>query len=122
MKLNHLNLTVSDVVAVSTLFEKHFEFTCVDRKGDNMLVVLYGKDDFILTLMSDTFNKNGSNSYPEAFHFGFILSSEEDVTALYHQLKADGLTIERAPAKIRNSFGFYFHYNGLMIEIGYYFK
>lgn len=122
MKLNHLNLTVANVAETSAFFEKYFDFTCVDTKGNNALAVLDGQDGFILTLMSDTFNKNGMVNYPEAFHFGFILDSEEAVTAIYNQLKTEGINLKHKPGKIRNSFGFYFHFGNLMIEVGYYFK
>ena len=122
MKLNHLNLTVSNVSDTSTFFEKYFGFSCLDKKGDSVLNVMYGQDGFILTLMSEAFNKTGSQDYPAAFHLGFILPTAEAVTQLYQQLKADGISLEKEPANIRNSFGFYFHYDRLMIEIGYYFK
>jgi catechol 2,3-dioxygenase-like lactoylglutathione lyase family enzyme len=120
MKLNHLNLTVSDVDSTSTFFETYFGFSSAGTQGSNMLAVLYGKGGFILTLMSDAFNKNGPTAYPEAFHFGFILESAEEVTRLYQQLKAGGVTIGREPTNIRDSFGFYFHFDKLFIEIGYY--
>jgi catechol-2,3-dioxygenase len=122
MKLNHLNLTVSDVLESTAFFEKYFAFSVADKKGGDMLAVLYGSDGFILTLMSEDFNKTGSQSYPAAFHFGFILPTAEAVTQLYEQLKADSISLEKEPATIRNSFGFYFHYDRLMIEISYYFK
>jgi catechol 2,3-dioxygenase-like lactoylglutathione lyase family enzyme len=122
MKLNHLNLTVTNVAAAKALFVQHFGFTYTEAKGSDMLAVLYGSDGFILTLMSDTFNKTGILDYPAAFHFGFILPKAEEVTALYESLKAGGIAIEKEPAAIRNSFGFYFHFDRLMIEIGHYFK
>ena len=122
MQLNHLNLSVSDVASTTAFFEKHFDFTCVDRKGENMLSVLYGKDGFILTLMSDAFNKEGNKIYPNAFHCGFILPTAAEVTNLYNQLKEEGVVLDREPANIRNSFGFYFHFDRLLIEVGHYFK
>jgi catechol-2,3-dioxygenase len=122
MKLNHLNLTVSNVVNASAFFEKYFGFTCTDKKGADKLVVLYGKDGFILTLMSKHFNKTGTNEYPVAFHFGFILSSQDEVDSLYYLLKEGGLALEKEPAKIRDSYGFYFYFDKLLIEIGHYFK
>ena len=121
MKLNHLNLTVPDVAATLALFETHFQFRCADEKGDNMLVVLYGEDDFILTIMSESFNRNSNIPYPDAFHFGFILDTQEEVDKLYLELKNATITLDKPPGKIRNSYGFYFHFQNLMIEIGHYF-
>lgn len=120
MKLNHLNLTVPHVETTRLFFETYFNFQCVDLKGDHLLAVLTGTDGFILTLMSETFNKNGVSSYPQGFHFGFILDSKEEVDALYERLKESKLPIEHAPGKIRNSYGFYFYFDNLFIEIGHY--
>lgn len=120
MKLNHMNLTVPNVRTARLFFETYFNFQCVDLKGDHLLAVLNGTDGFILTLMSETFNKNGVSAYPENFHFGFILDSKEEVYALYERLKAGHLPLEHEPGKIRNSFGFYFYFDNLFIEIGHY--
>jgi catechol 2,3-dioxygenase-like lactoylglutathione lyase family enzyme len=120
MNLNHLNLTVPNVAAARSFFERHFNFKCVDVKGDNMLVVLNDDNGFIFTLMSETFNKNGLCNYPQNFHFGFILDSKEEVSNLYEQLKGQGVHLENEPGKIRNSFGFYFYFDNLFIEIGHY--
>jgi catechol 2,3-dioxygenase-like lactoylglutathione lyase family enzyme len=121
MKLNHLNLSVPNVAETKQFFETYFEFTCVDEKGNNALVVLNGKDNFILTLMSDSFNKSGAFTYPNAFHFGFIFSTEAEVNSIYEKLKNGGITVEHEPGKIRNSYGFYFTFQDrLMIEIGHY--
>lgn len=120
MHLNHLNLTVPNVETARLFFEKYFDFTCVDLKGDNLLAVLNGTDGFTLTLMSETFNKNGSSSYPQGFHFGFILNSKAEVNSLYERLKESDIQLEHEPGKIRNSFGFYFYFDNLFIEIGHY--
>lgn len=120
MQLNHLNLTVPHVESTRLFFETYFNFQCVNVKGDHLLAVLIGTDGFILTLMSETFNKNGNSSYPQNFHFGFILDSKEEVNALYERLKENKLPIEHEPGKIRNSYGFYFYFDNLFIEIGHY--
>lgn len=119
LKLNHLNLTVPDVAEAKCFFEKYFKFQCTDQKS-NVLAILIGEDGFILALMSEAFNKQGSSSYPEAFHLGFILDSKEEVSSLYSKLKSGGLNVDREPARIRNSFGFYFYFGNLFIEVGYY--
>jgi catechol 2,3-dioxygenase-like lactoylglutathione lyase family enzyme len=118
MKLNHLNLTVTNVNEAIHFFETYFDFTCVATKGDNMVAVLNGVDGFELVLMNASMNKKDNNSYPDAFHIGFMLKTEEQVIAAYNRLKEGGITLERAPQKIRDNFGFYFHFDTLMIEIG----
>ncbi|MGY3213344.1 VOC family protein [Mucilaginibacter sp. HD30] len=116
MRLNHINLVVSTVENTVKLFETHFSFKCETIKGDNAIAILKGEDGFILVIMKD---KAGEVTYPHAFHIGFMLNSEEEVTKCFESLKNDGITIGRVPGKIRDTFGFYFNFDSLMIEVGY---
>lgn len=114
MKLNHLSLAVPDVPATAAFMQSYFHFTELETKGDK-IAVLSGDDDFILVL---TALRAEEPAYPADFHFGFMLDRQEAVTSLYEKLIAGGLDIKRPPAKIRNSFAFYFHIpGGIMAEI-----
>ena len=117
MKLNHLNLVVSNVAASIALFETYFGFRCTEIKGDNVIAVLKGTDDFTLVLMM---NKEGSVLYPKAFHLGFMLAEAPSVTEIYEQLRSGGIAVGEPPKTIRDSFGFYFTFDMLMIEVGHY--
>lgn len=117
MKLNHINLVVTNVAEAIHFFETYFNFTCTEVKGDNVVAVLKGVDDFTLVIMTS----KESIAYPAAFHIGFMLSNEEEVSQCYVKLTGGGISIEHAPKKIRDSFGFYFHFGGIMIEVGCYF-
>lgn len=46
MKLNHINLPVNDVSTAVSFFEQYFGFTCTEIKGDHIIAVLKGADDF----------------------------------------------------------------------------
>jgi catechol 2,3-dioxygenase-like lactoylglutathione lyase family enzyme len=116
MKLNHINLVVADVAKAIHLFENDFNFKCIDIKGENIVAVLKGADDFTLVIMA---NKNDSIVYPDAFHIGFMLDNKEEVIATYQQLKKDGIEVGNEPKKIRDSFGFYFNFDNIMIEVGH---
>jgi len=118
MYLNHLNLTVTNVSEAIYLFETYFDFKCIEIKGYNMVAVLKGADDFELVLMNANMNQKGGHSYPDAFHIGFMLDDPQYVTKIYKKLKAGGITLERLPQKIRDNFGFYFHFDNIMIEVG----
>jgi predicted enzyme related to lactoylglutathione lyase len=120
MTINHLNLPVSDVAGAITFFESHFDFKCIQTKGDNMIAVLKNAADFTLVLMSSKMNQNGSNAYPDAFHLGFMLEDTDRVTETYQKLKTGGIQLDREPQKIRDSFGFYFYFDNLFIEVGHY--
>ncbi|MDN3582741.1 VOC family protein [Mucilaginibacter flavus] len=111
MKLNHINLPVSDVVASSRFFETYFNFKCIENKGDNLISVLEGTDGFTLVLMAPSFNRKGNIVFPDAFHIGFFMDSRAEVTEIYDRLSAAGLA-SQPPASIRGGYGFYFNAPG----------
>lgn len=117
MKLNHINLVVSNVAEAIKLFETYFDFKCTDTKGDNIMAILKSTNDFTLVIMT---NKNGLTAYPDAFHIGFMLNNEEEVIKTYDTLKNGGVAVGQEPRKIRDSFGFYFNFDNIMIEVGHY--
>lgn len=121
MKLNHINLTVPDVITTADFFVKNFDFTCTEIKGNNMLAVLYDVDGFVLVLTSFAFNKKGNNTYPDAFHVGFLVKTKEEVNNKYNELTAAGITIEHAPRNLHGAFGFYFNAPGnILVEVSAY--
>ena len=117
MKLNHINLVVNKVEEATRFFETYFNFSCSETRGNNIVSVLKGEDGFTLVIMS---NKNGEAKYPDAFHIGFMLHSENEVTETYSKLKSGGIEVGQEPRKIRESFGFYFNFQNIMIELGCY--
>lgn len=117
MKLNHINLVVSNVADAIKLFETYFNFKHTEIKGDSMVAILKNPDDFTLVIMAD---KKRQATYPNAFHIGFMLDSEETVMETYDALKNGGVAIGQEPRKIRDSFGFYFNFDNIMIEVGHY--
>lgn len=117
MRLNHINLVVSDVVSSTHLFETYFNFKCTDIKGDNIVAILKSEEDFTLVIMT---NKNGKTIYPEAFHIGFMMDNINSVTETFQKLKKGGIAVGQEPRKIRDSFGFYFNFDNIMIEVGHY--
>ena len=50
MRMNHLNLTVPDVVQTREFFETYFGFRCVAERGRDALAVLVDESGFVLTL------------------------------------------------------------------------
>ena len=117
MKLNHINLVVSNVANAINFFESYFNFKCTDIKGDNIVAILKGADDFTLVIMA---NKEGKAVYPDAFHIGFMLDNPDAVTEVYEKLKSGGIEVGQEPRKIRDSFGFYFTFDTIMLEVGHY--
>jgi predicted enzyme related to lactoylglutathione lyase len=117
MKLNHINLVVPDVAKAIKLFETCFNFKCTGIKGDYAVAILKGADNFTLVIMK---SRDGQGNYPDAFHIGFMLDSTDAVTEAYDKLQNAGIAVGREPGKIRDSFGFYFNFDNLMIEVGHY--
>jgi catechol 2,3-dioxygenase-like lactoylglutathione lyase family enzyme len=88
LKLNHVNLTVGDVPALSDFFERCFDFTVTERRSNDKFAVLYGKDGFILILMHG--KDEAHTLYPPLFHMGFVVQNEQEVTALYQRIREAG--------------------------------
>ena len=116
MTINHLNLIVADVTKAVAFFETYFGFKCELVKGNNVIAVLKSEENFILVIMT---GKNGDTTYPKDFHIGFMLSSPEQVDALYKKLIEGKITVTQSPGKIRDSYAFYFYFDNLFIEIGH---
>ena len=84
MKLNHLNLTVTDVAAAADFLEKYFGLRRAPG-GNKAFLALFDDDNLVLTLM-----KAGQVEYPRTFHIGFSQASEQHVNEMYQRLKDDG--------------------------------
>lgn len=116
MTINHLNLIVSDVARATELFGACFGFAREEVKGNNAIVILKNDAGFTLVLMTD---KNDPVEYPRNFHLGFFVDSPAEVEQLHALLTRQMIPLEAAPARIRDTYGFYFHFDGLLIEVGY---
>jgi hypothetical protein len=94
------------------------DFTLIVNRHSKR-AVLENADDFALVIWGQALNNEESiPEYPKNFHVGFYQQDEDTVRAVYKKLKdADGLTFESEPKKIRDTFGFYFRFESLIIEI-----
>ncbi|NML40289.1 VOC family protein [Chitinophaga sp. G-6-1-13] len=117
MTLNHLNLTVNDVADASHFFQTYLGFEPADMPSNDALAVLNGPDGFILVLMHNRFNESGQHTYPDSFHIGFYLPDQTAVHNTWQQLHDGGIPLTESPRRIRKTFGFYFRYDDIMIEI-----
>ena len=48
-----------------------------------------------------------------------MLDCEKDVREMYDVQKNEGILVGQEPRKMKNSFGFYFSFDKIMIEIGH---
>src|SRR5690349_3521382 len=104
MKLNHLNLTVTDVAAAKQFLETYFGLKSAEGAEDRKsFAVLFDDNGMVLTLM-----KAGATTevkYPGFFHIGFIQESEERVNEIYQRLSDDGFAV--APPQRSHAWTFY---------------
>lgn len=118
MNLNHINLVVKNVDQAVHLFTYGLGFRLIVNRSSKM-AVLENDHNFALVIWGQVLNKKEEvPEYPENFHIGFYQPDEEVVWELYNKLKEEeSLKLEAEPRKIRNTFGFYFYFEQLMIEI-----
>ena len=115
MKLNHLNLTVTDVSETSSFLEKHFGLRSMG--GNNNMAFLSDDDGMVLSLTSMKVGKEAEVKYPATFHVGFIQESEEAVNEVNRRLKEDGHDVP-PPSRQHGSWTFYFRApGGFTIEV-----
>jgi catechol-2,3-dioxygenase len=114
MRLNHVNLTVTDVPAAATFLERYFG---LQHMGGNAGMGFLSDDDgFVLTLMKA--GRQTTMGYPETFHIGFFIDSEATVDAIHRRLIADGFVVP-APARHNHGYGFYVDApGGFTVELG----
>ena len=104
MRLNHLNLTVTDVPAAEQFLQTYFGMRSQRGESDNRnFVVLLDDNGLVLTLMKAAHNVEVR--YPGYFHIGFIQESEQRVNELNARLKADGFAVE--PPQRSHAWTFY---------------
>lgn len=116
MKMNHLNLVVTDVGNAVRIFEQHMGFKCLENRKD-AIAVLTNEDRFVLIFWSAKLNKTASVNYPENFHVGFYQQDKEGVIEMYNKLYHEEMIFESEPRKLRDTFGFYCYLDQLMIEV-----
>jgi lactoylglutathione lyase len=89
MKLNHLNLTVTDVRAASAFLEWYFGLRSMG--GNAGMAFLSDDDGFVLTLMKA--GRTAHVTYPGNFHIGFFVESEDKVNEVNRRLREDGYDV-----------------------------
>jgi catechol 2,3-dioxygenase-like lactoylglutathione lyase family enzyme len=97
VKLNHVDLQVSNVDQARDFFETLFDLRCVFQRRTELAML---EDDAGLSLgVSNLFN-SPAPVYPPDFHIGFILETEAEVRSQFQRLVDAGV-----PMKSELSFG-----------------
>lgn len=116
MKLNHLNLAVTDVPKTREFLENYFGLRSLfGAKGDDTFAGLADDNGLVLTLMQ--LGQPVEVKYPGSFHIGFIQETEERVNEINQRLRDDGFDVP-APRRFHGSWTFYFRCpGGFTIEV-----
>lgn len=116
MRLNHLNLTVTDVEMAKTFLQVYFGLTATPGVGDDERFCLLRDDDgMALTLMRGA--EDADVTYPGTFHIGFIQPSEAAVDAINQRLAQDGYDV-RPARRFHGSWTFYANApGGFLVEV-----
>jgi lactoylglutathione lyase len=105
MRLNHINLTVMDVIETQKFLEKYFGMK--DGGGNNNIAFLTDDGGMVLTLTSMKVGREDELRYPATFHIGFIQESEQQVNEINGRLRGDGFDVP-PPGRQHGSWTFYF--------------
>ena len=110
MRLNHINLTVSDVEASKTFLMTYFGLRESSSRNKNQ-AFLHDDDGLVLSMF-----KGKDATYPAMFHIGFIQNSPADVDAIYARMTADGIVAD--PPRQLHGWTFYVNApGGFMVEV-----
>ena len=98
MRINHLNLTVTDVPAAAAFLEKYFGLQ--NQGGDDKFILMFDDNGMALSLM-----KAGQVKYPGTFHIGFAQESRDKVNEIHQRLRDDGFDVP--PPQMHHGWTFY---------------
>jgi catechol 2,3-dioxygenase-like lactoylglutathione lyase family enzyme len=114
MKLNHLNLTVSNVLDAHLFLQKHFGLKGLGGKPSPAMGFLSDDNGMILSLFRA---KDEEVKYPPGFHVGFVQESEAQVDQINERLREDGIEVPK-PSRMHGSWTFYFKApGGFTVEV-----
>jgi catechol 2,3-dioxygenase-like lactoylglutathione lyase family enzyme len=90
MKLNHLDLQVSDVQRSVVFFERAGGLELQSSRTSPALAILADQHGFVLVLQR---KKDDAERYPEGFHLGFLVDDVETVHRAHARAIEDGLEV-----------------------------
>jgi catechol 2,3-dioxygenase-like lactoylglutathione lyase family enzyme len=88
MKLNHLDLHVPDVRALTSFLVEHFDLELRSNPDSPALAILSDEEGFTLVVQ----RAKDDARYPEGFHIGFLVDDESIVRARHASMVAAGVT------------------------------
>jgi len=105
MKLNHLNLTVSNVLETHRFLQKHFGLEGLGGEPSEAMGFLSDDNGLVLSLFRAA--KGTEVKYPPGFPIGFVQEGEEGVDRINRRRREQRFEVAKA-ARLRGSWTFYF--------------
>ncbi|MCQ1836082.1 VOC family protein [Neorhizobium galegae] len=123
MRMNHIDIHVSDVAATSVFLVRHFGLTLREMRGANGLAIL-ADDAGLEIVVSRPVEKFGGAEQQAlgvvTYHLGFIQPERGEVDRLYRELKEGDAELVGEPREMRGGYLFYCLAPGrVMIEVGW---
>ena len=112
MKLNHLDLQVTDVQATVLFFEGTFGLTLETSRTSPAFAILGDGHGFVLVLQ-----RREKVTYPEDFHLGFLVDDEATVRAVHGRAKENGLEISDVIVNGRGTMVYCRAPEGFLVEV-----
>jgi catechol 2,3-dioxygenase-like lactoylglutathione lyase family enzyme len=91
LKLNHVDLQVSDVSTARRFFETFFGLRCTYQRAGQIALL---EDEAGFSLGVSNLRGSPPPAYPPDFHVGFVLERTSDVRDVYARLRAAGVAMK----------------------------
>jgi catechol 2,3-dioxygenase-like lactoylglutathione lyase family enzyme len=114
MRLNHIDLPVSDVQRTVGWFEQLFDFQLRSSRSSPAIAILNDGHGFVLVLQR---RRNPAEAYPEGFHIGFVVEDVDTVQRFHTRARAASLEVSDIQ---RNNHGTQVYWKtpeGFLIEV-----
>jgi catechol 2,3-dioxygenase-like lactoylglutathione lyase family enzyme len=116
MKLNHLDIQVSDVPRAVALFEDLLGLRLESNRSSTAIAVLGDGEGFTLVLQR---KKHEAERYPDGFHFGFIVPDPAEVRRFQERARALDLDVSDVIHNGRGVLAYWRTADGLLVEISW---
>lgn len=114
MTLNHIDLQVPDVQGAALFFERYFGFEHRSSRTSPAVAILGDAHGFVLVLQR---KRRDDEAYPEGFHVGFLVESEDLVRAFHERARGEGLVISDLQSNNRGLMTYCHAPGGVLVEV-----
>jgi catechol 2,3-dioxygenase-like lactoylglutathione lyase family enzyme len=114
MKINHLDLQVSDVPRTAALFEEVLGLRFESNRTSPAIAILTDGEGFTLVLQR---MEHEGESYPDGFHFGFLVDDVARVREFHAKARARELAVSEIVENGRGVQVYWRAPDGIVIEV-----